>query len=95
MYNENFTSHYVLTATLEAFDWKSLKSNDLVVDVGGGIGSSTLALAREFPHLRYVVQDRPSTIPLATNVSSSPFFSESFEIIQMNHSSGRPSSLPP
>ncbi|KAI0043617.1 S-adenosyl-L-methionine-dependent methyltransferase [Auriscalpium vulgare] len=29
----------------------------VVVDVGGSLGGLTLVLAREFPHLRYVVQD--------------------------------------
>ncbi|KAJ3514444.1 hypothetical protein NLJ89_g2376 [Agrocybe chaxingu] len=48
---------------LSTFDWASLKKGDLVVDVGGGIGSCTLPLAQSFPHLRYVVQDRPPVIP--------------------------------
>jgi hypothetical protein len=44
----------------EAFDWKSLEQDALVVDVGGGVGSSTLELFKAYPHLRYVVQDRPT-----------------------------------
>jgi len=47
---------------LEAFDWKSLKQDDLVVDVGGGIGSSTQQLLKAHPHLRYVIQDRPKVV---------------------------------
>lgn len=31
----------------------------MVVDVGGGIGSTSMLLAHTFPHLRFVVQDRP------------------------------------
>ena len=34
-----------------------------MVDVGGGVGSLTLQLIRAYPHLRYVVQDRPKIIP--------------------------------
>lgn len=30
-----------------------------MVDVGGGIGSTSLLLAHAFPHLRFLVQDRP------------------------------------
>jgi hypothetical protein len=48
--------------SLEGFDWKSLKQDSLVVDVGGGVGSSTLHLIKVYPHLRYVIQDRPKVI---------------------------------
>ncbi|XWW96275.1 hypothetical protein V2A60_004248 [Cordyceps javanica] len=39
----------------DCFDWGSLKST--VVDVGGGNGSTSIALAQEFPHLNFVVQE--------------------------------------
>lgn len=52
-----------LDLILKGFDWKSLDQDALVVDVGGGIGSSTLRLLNAYPHLRYVVQDRPKVIP--------------------------------
>ncbi|KAF9462322.1 S-adenosyl-L-methionine-dependent methyltransferase [Collybia nuda] len=47
---------------LTAFDWKSLAPESVVVDVGGGIGSVSLPLAAQFPHLKIVVQDLPSVI---------------------------------
>jgi hypothetical protein len=53
----------------EAYDWKSLEKDDLVVDVGGGVGTVTLLLAKSFPHLRYVVQDRPAVVPDGIKVS--------------------------
>ena len=52
------------------FDWASLKQEALVVDVGGGLGSATLHLMKEYPHLRYVVQDRPKVIDDAVKVCS-------------------------
>jgi hypothetical protein len=45
------------------YDWESLKKGEVVVDVGGGIGSTTIHLARAYPDLRYVIQDRPSVVP--------------------------------
>ena len=36
--------------------------NALVVNVGGGIGIASLALAEEFSNLRIVVQDRPPVV---------------------------------
>lgn len=33
-----------------------------MVDVAGGIGTKTMSLAREFGHLKYVVQDRSTVI---------------------------------
>jgi hypothetical protein len=53
---------------LEGYDWKSLTQDALVVDVGGGVGSSTLQLTKAYPHLRYVVQDRAKVIPDAVTV---------------------------
>ena len=41
-----------------AYDWKSLPVNALVVDVGGGIGTASIALAKEFSNLNIVIQDR-------------------------------------
>lgn len=44
------------------FDWQALPAGSLVVDVGGGVGSQTLTLAKAFNHLKYVVQDRAAVI---------------------------------
>ncbi|THG95611.1 hypothetical protein EW026_g6076 [Hermanssonia centrifuga] len=44
------------------FDWKALPQGSLIVDVGGGIGSQTHALAKAFDHLSFVVQDRDAVI---------------------------------
>lgn len=41
-----------------------------MVDVGGGVGSVTMALAATHRHLRYVVQDRAQVIEQAHDVSS-------------------------
>ncbi|KAF8886253.1 S-adenosyl-L-methionine-dependent methyltransferase [Gymnopilus junonius] len=49
-------------ASLDAFDWKSLPNGAVVVDVGGGVGTSALPLAREFSKLKVVVQDLPAVI---------------------------------
>ena len=54
-------------------DWKSIKNGGVVVDVGGGIGSTTLILAKAFPHLRYVVQDLDNVIIEAHKVSRPHF----------------------
>ncbi|KAF9564158.1 S-adenosyl-L-methionine-dependent methyltransferase [Agrocybe pediades] len=55
-------------ASLQAFDWKSLQDGAVVVDVGGGVGTSALPLAREFPKLQIVVQDLPSVMKDAERV---------------------------
>ncbi|KAH7870634.1 S-adenosyl-L-methionine-dependent methyltransferase [Lentinula edodes] len=44
----------VFTSGIEA---DKLKANDIVVDVGGGVGTLTLTLKKAFPNLRYIVQD--------------------------------------
>jgi ubiquinone/menaquinone biosynthesis C-methylase UbiE len=51
------------------FDWQSLPKGSLVVDVGGGVGSQTLTLAKKYPHLAFVIQDTEATRPNAVKVS--------------------------
>lgn len=48
---------------LNGFDWESL-GKGLVVDVGGSHGSLSIAIAREFPLLKCVVQDKPEVVSL-------------------------------
>ncbi|EIM79956.1 S-adenosyl-L-methionine-dependent methyltransferase [Stereum hirsutum FP-91666 SS1] len=40
------------------FDWEILGVEDVVVDVGAGVGAVPLALAKSYPSLKIVVQDR-------------------------------------
>jgi len=44
--------------TIKGFDWGSLKEGSVVVDVGGGVGTLSIAIAQKYPHLNFVVQDR-------------------------------------
>ncbi|KAJ6501155.1 O-methyltransferase [Mycena vitilis] len=51
-----------LEAILGGFDWMSLPEDSVVVDVGGGVGSTALLIAKKVPHVNLVVQDRASVI---------------------------------
>lgn len=50
-----------LSHLIKAFDWAGL-ATATVVDVGGSIGHSCVALAKEFPQLELVVQDIPHVV---------------------------------
>ncbi|KAJ7101321.1 O-methyltransferase [Mycena belliarum] len=50
---------------LKGFDWGQLGSGAVVVDVGGGIGHASLAVARKHPTLRIINQDLGPTIELS------------------------------
>lgn len=54
--------------SFSGFDWKSLPANSVIVDVGGGIGSKMLPLAKNFDHLKFIVQDRADVVGNATEV---------------------------
>ncbi|KAI0261384.1 S-adenosyl-L-methionine-dependent methyltransferase [Gloeopeniophorella convolvens] len=43
-------------------DWGSLARDSVVVDVGGGVGKVAQTLFKDFPHLKYVVEDLPPVI---------------------------------
>lgn len=54
---------------LLGFKWETLPQDALIVDVGGGVGSTALQIAKATPHVKIVVQDRASVIKDATIVS--------------------------
>ncbi|KAH9033355.1 S-adenosyl-L-methionine-dependent methyltransferase [Lactarius pseudohatsudake] len=58
----NMTNMTPEDAILEGYAWEKLPPGSLIVDVGGGVGSQSLALARRHPDLRFVVQDREAVL---------------------------------
>jgi len=52
-----------------AYNWSGLAAGSLVVDVGGGVGTSCLTLAAKFPELKFVVQDQEKVIEQGKEVS--------------------------
>ncbi|KAK4611257.1 O-methyltransferase AMT9 [Fulvia fulva] len=56
-------SLYDLSHLVNGYDWAALNdAKATVVDVGGGHGSVSIALAKAFPALRFVVQDLEGTV---------------------------------
>ncbi|KAF8634693.1 hypothetical protein AX15_000751 [Amanita polypyramis BW_CC] len=57
-------------AIFNGFDWHSLPKNSTIVDVGGGIGSTSMLLASAFSEgdgnlgLKFIVQDRPVVVDM-------------------------------
>lgn len=59
------------------FDWHTLPRGSVIVDVGGGIGSTSMLLASAFsshgedsPSLRFIIQDRPIVVEMGEKVGS-------------------------
>ncbi|EMD37634.1 hypothetical protein CERSUDRAFT_114284 [Gelatoporia subvermispora B] len=50
------------TEVLRGFEWEKLPKGAVVVDVGGGLGSTTQTIFDAHNHLQYIVQDRASVI---------------------------------
>jgi hypothetical protein len=46
-----------------------------VVDVGGGIGSTTMVLAARYEHLNFVIQDREVVVDMGEKVGCFFFLS--------------------
>ncbi len=53
---------------MTGFPWLELSPRSVVVDVGGGIGSTSMLLANAFPQLRFVIQDRPPVVEMGVTV---------------------------
>ncbi|KAJ7115443.1 O-methyltransferase [Mycena epipterygia] len=49
----------------QGFDWSLLPSGATIVDVGGGIGHSTLTIAKRYPELRIINQDLGPTLEVS------------------------------
>ncbi|KAF8891394.1 S-adenosyl-L-methionine-dependent methyltransferase [Infundibulicybe gibba] len=49
-------------AILQGYDWSGLEEGSLMVDIGGGIGSQAMLIAKTFPDVQIIVQDRPPII---------------------------------
>ncbi|KAJ7592015.1 O-methyltransferase [Mycena floridula] len=47
---------------LKQFDWTELPEGSVVVDVGGGVGTTAKFLAELTPHLQIIVQDKPGVV---------------------------------
>lgn len=58
-----------IEASITGFDWAALPEGSIVVDVAGGVGNVTMALAERHKHLRYIIQDRPPVVKAADAVS--------------------------
>jgi len=59
---KGLSSHRPPEIFTTAIDWGALDPGSVAVDIGGNVGDLTLTLAKAFPHLNYVVQDRENQI---------------------------------
>jgi len=48
--------------TLSGFDWTSLPDGSTIIDVGGGLGTVSMAIAKHVPGVSLIVQDRASVV---------------------------------
>lgn len=51
-----------------AFDWETLRKDSSIIDVGGGIGVTSMPLAKKYPNLNIIIQDLPLVVEEATKV---------------------------
>ncbi|KAL1742331.1 S-adenosyl-L-methionine-dependent methyltransferase [Schizophyllum fasciatum] len=52
-------------AIMQGFDFSTLPAGATVVDVGAGTGHFSLAIAKRYPDLQFVVEDRPAVVEKA------------------------------
>ncbi|KIW31440.1 uncharacterized protein PV07_03090 [Cladophialophora immunda] len=54
--------------TVSGYDWGALPQGAKVVDMGGSTGHVSITIAREFPHLEFIVQDLPQVLSQRASV---------------------------
>ncbi|OSC97041.1 S-adenosyl-L-methionine-dependent methyltransferase [Trametes coccinea BRFM310] len=60
---------------LYGYPWASLAHGSVLVDVAGGLGSTSLTVATAHPHIAVVVEDRPQVVEIAPSAWGSTFAS--------------------
>lgn len=85
----NLRSRPLTMCVIAGFDWRSLPCGSIVVDVGGGIGSTSMLLANALGNgsseggeaeglgLKFVIQDRDVVVQMGERVSITCFFLQS------------------
>ncbi|KAI0356400.1 S-adenosyl-L-methionine-dependent methyltransferase [Trametes cingulata] len=68
---------------LQGFPWADLAPGSVLVDVGGGIGSTSMTVAQAYPHIHVVVEDRPQVVEFAP-ASWGPEYASLFESGRMS-----------
>ncbi|KAI0653619.1 S-adenosyl-L-methionine-dependent methyltransferase [Cubamyces menziesii] len=77
---------YILTDRGSAgFQWATLKPGSVLVDVAGGIGSTSLTIAVAHPHINVIVDDRPQVV----NIGPSSWGSNHTPLFTSGHVSWR------
>ncbi|KAI0780304.1 S-adenosyl-L-methionine-dependent methyltransferase [Fomes fomentarius] len=71
---------------LQGFSWEDLPQGSVLVDVGGGIGATSILVAEAHPHLRVVVEDRAQVVSNAISAWGSQY-SHLFESGRMSYRS--------
>lgn len=69
---------------LKGFSWEDLPHGSVLVDVGGGIGATSIIVAEAHPHLRVVVEDRAQVVSTAVSAWG-PQYSHLFESGRMSY----------
>lgn len=59
--------------SLTGFDWSSVPSGGILVDVGGGLGHISMEVAKIRPDIHVVLEDRPPVVDRAKIVCSCHF----------------------
>lgn len=52
----------------QGFDWTTLRAGDIVVDVGSGVGATSLVLAKAHPQINIILQDEQPILDEAMRV---------------------------
>ncbi|KAL4874422.1 S-adenosyl-L-methionine-dependent methyltransferase [Aspergillus karnatakaensis] len=62
------------TSIEDVFDFQKVSSGGTVVDIGGGRGQHSIRIARQHPHLRFVIQDYERKFPSKEDIQDSAVF---------------------
>lgn len=66
----NILSCLIARCICLGFDWSTITEGSKIVDVGGGIGTVSIKMAKTQPNFKYIVQDRAAVVAEGLKVRS-------------------------
>uniref|UniRef100_A0A8H7Y8H6 S-adenosyl-L-methionine-dependent methyltransferase n=1 Tax=Psilocybe cubensis TaxID=181762 RepID=A0A8H7Y8H6_PSICU len=75
---DGFDKMLPVNGVTKGYRWGSLPKGSIVVDVGGGVGSESMKIAKTFPDLKVIIQDAEGVVANGVKTNALQFYETRF-----------------